>query len=57
MMVYTAIGDPRAVKHYLDEFARDTGADELIVTLMSPALEDRMRSTTILADIAELSAA
>jgi alkanesulfonate monooxygenase SsuD/methylene tetrahydromethanopterin reductase-like flavin-dependent oxidoreductase (luciferase family) len=57
MMEYTAVGDPLAVKRYLDGFARDTGADELIVTLMSPTLDDRVHSATILADIAELSAA
>jgi luciferase family oxidoreductase group 1 len=57
MMEYTAVGDPRAVKRYLDDFARGTGADELIVTLMSPTIEDRLRSMTILADVAQLSAA
>ena len=36
MMQYTAVGEPDAVKRYLDDFARHTGADELIVTLMSP---------------------
>lgn len=57
MMEYTAVGDPRSVKRYLDDFARGTGADELIVTLMSPTIEDRLRSATILADVAQLSAA
>jgi luciferase family oxidoreductase group 1 len=52
MMQYTAVGEPHAIKRYLDEFARHTGADELIVTLMSPSLEDRLRSATILAESA-----
>jgi luciferase family oxidoreductase group 1 len=53
MMECTAVGDAPAVKSYLDGFARDTEADELIVTLMSPTLDDRLRSATILADVAE----
>ncbi len=57
MMQYTAVGDPRAVERYLDEFAQHTGADELIVTLMSPTLEDRLRSATLLAEVMEQSAA
>ncbi|MDX6233170.1 MAG: hypothetical protein QOH68_2174 [Nocardioidaceae bacterium] len=57
MMECTAVGDPRAVKTYLDAFALDTSADELIVTLVSPTLGDRLRSAEILADVAQLSAA
>ena len=52
MMEYTAVGDPGAVERFLDDFARHTQADELIVTLTSPTLEQRLRSATILADIA-----
>jgi luciferase family oxidoreductase group 1 len=52
MMQYTAVGEAPAVKHYLDEFARGISADELIVTLTSPTLEDRLRSATLLADVA-----
>ncbi len=57
MMQYTAVGDPAAVTRYLDGFARHSTADELIVTLMSPTIEDRLRAATLLADAAELSAA
>ena len=57
MMEYTAVGDPLGVKRYLDEFARHTAADELIVTLTSPTLEARLRSATILAEVAALPAA
>jgi luciferase family oxidoreductase group 1 len=57
MMEYTAVGDPPAVRRYLDDFAQHANADELIVTLMSPELEDRLRAATLLAEIAELPAA
>jgi hypothetical protein len=57
MMEYTAVGDPHAVARYLDDFAAISHADELIVTLMSPTLDDRLRAATILAEIAERSAA
>ena len=57
MMEYTAVGDPHSVERYLDDFAATSHADELIVTLMSPTLEDRLRSATILADIAQRGAA
>ena len=49
MMQYTAVGDASRVKAYLDDFARHTEADELIVTLMSPTLEQRLRAATLLA--------
>jgi luciferase family oxidoreductase group 1 len=57
MMECTAVGNPHAVERYLDDFAASSHADELIVTLMSPTLEDRLRSAAILAGIAERSAA
>jgi luciferase family oxidoreductase group 1 len=57
MMEYTAAGDPPAVRRYLDGFAEHAGADELIVTLMSPGLENRLRAATLLAEVAELPAA
>jgi luciferase family oxidoreductase group 1 len=49
MMQYTAVGEPHAVKRYLDDFARRGSADELMITLMSPTLEQRLRSATLLA--------
>jgi luciferase family oxidoreductase group 1 len=49
MMQYTAVGEPNAVKRYLDDFARRSGADELMVTLMSPTLEHRLRSASLIA--------
>jgi luciferase family oxidoreductase group 1 len=57
MMEYTAVGDPPAVRRYLDDFAQHAGADELIVTLMSPGSENRLRAATLLAEVAELPAA
>ncbi len=57
MMEYTAVGDPPAVRRYLDDFARHADADELIVTLMSPGLENRLRAAILLAEVAELPAA
>jgi putative transposase len=49
------VGDPPAVKRYLDDFARHTGADELIVTLNSPTLDDRLRAAALLAEVAALT--
>jgi luciferase family oxidoreductase group 1 len=57
MMEYTATGDPPAVRRYLDSFARHADADELIVTLMSPGLDNRLRAAALLAEAAELPAA
>ena len=57
MMEYTAVGDAAAVRRYLDGFAQQTGADELIVTLTSRTLEQRLRAASILADLAQESAA
>jgi luciferase family oxidoreductase group 1 len=57
MMEYTAVGDAVAVARYLAEFAALSQADELIVTLMSPTLEDRLRAATILAGIGDTSGA
>jgi luciferase family oxidoreductase group 1 len=57
MMEYTAVGDPPAVRSYLDDFARHADADELIVTLMSPGVENRLRAAALLAEAAELPAA
>lgn len=52
MMECTAAGDAHAVERYLNGFAERSQADELIVTLISPTLEDRLRSATILASLA-----
>jgi hypothetical protein len=35
---------------YLDEFLRNTGADELITVHQAPTIEGRLRSVTLLAE-------
>ncbi len=57
MMKYTASGDPAAVRSYLDDFARHADADELIVTLISPGIDNRLRAATLLAEVSELPVA
>jgi luciferase family oxidoreductase group 1 len=57
MMEYTAVGAPPAVRQYLDSFGQHADADELIVTLMSPGLDNRLRAAILLAEAAELPAA
>ncbi len=52
MMRYTAAGDRAAVARGLENFAAHTNADELIVTLISPTLAQRLRSATLLAELA-----
>jgi luciferase family oxidoreductase group 1 len=50
MLTYSAVGTPREVSDYLDGFLKKTGADELIVVHQTPAIEDRLRSVTLLAE-------
>jgi luciferase family oxidoreductase group 1 len=57
MMHYTAAGSPPVVRDYLDGFAQDVGADELIVVHASSTLESRIRSVDLLADVCRLKAA
>lgn len=57
MMRYTAVGEPAEVRRYLEGFQQHAGADELIATLMSPGIENRLRAAELLADVAELPAA
>lgn len=57
MMKYTAVGDPTAVRLYLDGFREHAGADELIVTLMAPGIDNRLNALTLLAEAAELPTA
>ncbi len=49
MMRYTAVGTPSAVRAYLDEFAREADADELIVAPASPTIETRLRAIEFVA--------
>ena len=54
MMRYSAVGDPAAVKGYLDAFAQHADADELIVVHAVPSLEARLRSVELLAEVSGL---
>ena len=52
MLTYAAIGEPEAVKKYLEEFALQAQADELIVAFQSPVGPERLRSAELLAGVA-----
>jgi luciferase family oxidoreductase group 1 len=49
MMRYSAVGRPADVREYLETFADDADADELIVALPSPTPEGRLHSAALLA--------
>jgi luciferase family oxidoreductase group 1 len=49
MMKYSAIGTPEVVREYLDEFAKNADADELIVAHQSTGTESRLRSVELTA--------
>jgi luciferase family oxidoreductase group 1 len=55
MMKYSAIGTPEAVRDYLDGFARQADADELIVVHASPSVDARLRSVALVADACRLA--
>ena len=50
MLTYAAVGTQNELRDYLDDFLTRTGADELIVAHQTPAIEDRLRSVTLLAE-------
>jgi luciferase family oxidoreductase group 1 len=54
MMHYAAVGTPKTVKEYLDDFAVHADADELMVALQSPGITARLRSCELLAEVSEL---
>jgi luciferase family oxidoreductase group 1 len=49
MMRHTAVGTPDEVRAYLEGFASETGADELIIAHASSGLDDRLRSVELTA--------
>jgi alkanesulfonate monooxygenase SsuD/methylene tetrahydromethanopterin reductase-like flavin-dependent oxidoreductase (luciferase family) len=49
-LTYSALGTPAQVSGYLDGFIRHTEADEVIAVHQAPAIEDRLRSVTLLAE-------
>ncbi|HLS49399.1 MAG TPA: LLM class flavin-dependent oxidoreductase [Actinomycetaceae bacterium] len=52
MMTYTAVGTGEEAKDYLEGFAKETGADEIMVTHPGSTAENRIRSATLLAQAA-----
>ncbi|WP_375478952.1 LLM class flavin-dependent oxidoreductase [uncultured Jatrophihabitans sp.] len=57
MVTYSAVGRPDDVREFVAGFAERTGADELIVALQSPSIEQRLRSAELLALETNLAAA
>jgi len=57
MMRCSAVGSPRAVRAYLEDFREEADADELIVVHASPSLDARLRSAELLAEAWELAPA
>jgi luciferase family oxidoreductase group 1 len=55
-LTYAAIGTPGVVRDHLDDFARSTGADELMTVHEAPASQARLRSITLLAQALERAA-
>lgn len=47
MLQYSAVGTPDVVRQYLDAFANDTDADELMVVHAAPSVETRLRSVEL----------
>ena len=54
MMRYSAVGDPAAVRSYLEGFREEADADELMIVHAAPSLEARLRSIDLLADAWDL---
>ncbi|MGI4896307.1 MAG: LLM class flavin-dependent oxidoreductase [Janthinobacterium lividum] len=50
MLSYAAVGTPSEVRGYLEDFARQAGADELIVAHQARTTPARLRSVELLAD-------
>ncbi len=50
MMHYTTAGPPDAVHSYVQNFAKQAGADEVITVHPSPTIEQRLTSIDLLAD-------
>jgi luciferase family oxidoreductase group 1 len=51
MGVYTVAGLPGEVRAFVEDFARHTGADELMISLRSPTIGARLRSAELLAEV------
>jgi luciferase family oxidoreductase group 1 len=57
MLAYTATGVPDEVSSYLQQFAADTGADELMTVHYSDTVANRLRSVELVARALDSSAA
>ena len=55
MVQYSAVGRPDDVRDYLDAFEKQADADELIVALQSPSVEQRLHSARLLAQVSQLA--
>jgi luciferase family oxidoreductase group 1 len=53
MLTHTAVGTPAEVRTYLTDFARETGADEIILAHQVPGVEGRLRSVELTAEAME----
>jgi luciferase family oxidoreductase group 1 len=53
MLTYAAVGTRPEVREYIEGFARQADADELIVAHQAPTTEDRLRSVQLLAEAME----
>ncbi|WP_019815094.1 LLM class flavin-dependent oxidoreductase [Saccharomonospora saliphila] len=54
MVRYSAVGTPDTVARYLEDFAAEADADELITAHQSPSPKERIRSMELLAGVAGL---
>jgi alkanesulfonate monooxygenase SsuD/methylene tetrahydromethanopterin reductase-like flavin-dependent oxidoreductase (luciferase family) len=57
MLAYTATGTSDEVSSYLQQFAADTGADELMTVHYSDTVANRLRSVELVASALDKSAA
>jgi luciferase family oxidoreductase group 1 len=57
MLTHSAVGTPAEVRDFLERFAKQADADELIVAHQSPTTEQRLRSVELTAQAMELAAA
>jgi luciferase family oxidoreductase group 1 len=55
MVRYSAVGTPGEVKEYLEQFAKDADADELIVAHQLTSTERRLRSVDLTAEVMGLA--
>ena len=57
MLTHTAVGTAADVRHFLEQFAKQADADELIVAHQAPTTEARLRSVELVAEAMGLTAA